>query len=79
LKNGWLARGWLVTLLALVIVWKFVGWGPILLVATFVEDFKDEAVSIYLPFFAPLENFFKRGLDCCCSSVKTGLLAITFD
>lgn len=45
----------------------------------FVEFVAVVDVSSSFPFFAPLENFFNKGLDCCCYSVKAGFNATTLD
>lgn len=81
LKKGLLESGWLVTLTGFVKVAKFV-LGIFDYVAV-VEDFKPDLLRAafynYFALWLPFENFFNKGLLCCCSSVKTGFWAKTRD
>lgn len=69
------------TLLELEMVWKLLGCGELVAVV-FTDDFVAlVAVDVYssFPFFTPFENFFNKGFDCCCYSVKAGFCATTLD
>ena len=62
LKNGWLAKGWLVTFFWFV-------------EETYSNDYillffiVDEEVAVDFIDLADFVNFFNKGLDCYCSSV----------